>query len=195
MYYRKGLLGLLILLVGFASVGHAEDYDLQYFLSKASSKTIELSTKEKTELFNQLDGLMKQAKKIRMEIVQAIQTGETGVRYQEGEFWMSKLEEDEDSIETGIEQIRLLREKPTQLLASIKLYRSLKNLSSNFNVYNNACLPSLLVGDLAPEIGLWAEPVFYKLYLLPLARSKEGETKVIQKEAKPAPKERKPPLK
>jgi hypothetical protein len=186
---------LFILLFGFASVGHAEDYPLQYFLSKASSKTIELSTKEKIELFNQLDGLMKQAQKIRTELIQAIQTGETGVRYQEGEFWMSKLEADEDSIETGIEQIKLLREKPTQLMASIRLYKSLKNLSSNFNAYNNMPLFSALVGDLAPEIELWADPVFYKLYLLPLARLKDVETKTIQKETKPTQKEKKPPMK
>jgi len=35
----------------------AEDYTLQYFLSKASSKTIDLSKKEKAELLNQLDEL------------------------------------------------------------------------------------------------------------------------------------------
>jgi hypothetical protein len=195
MSYRKTLLCWFILLFGFASVGHAEDYPLQYFLSKASSKTIELSTKEKIELFNQLDGLMKQAQKIRTELIQAIQTGETGVRYQEGEFWMSKLEADEDSIETGIEQIRLLREKPTQLVASIRLYKSLKNLSSNFNAYNNMPPFSALVGDLAPEIELWADPVFYKLYLLPLARLKDVETKTIQKETKPTQREKKPPMK
>ncbi len=195
MSSRKTLLCLFILLFGFGSVGHAEDYPLQYFLSKASSKTIELSTKEKIELFNQLDGLMKQAQKIRTELIQAIQTGETGVRYQEGEFWMSKLEADEDSIETGIEQIRLLREKPTQLVASIRLYKSLKNLSSNFNAYNNMPPFSALVGDLAPEIELWADPVFYKLYLLPLARLKDVETKTIQKETKPTQREKKPPMK
>jgi len=48
------------------------------------------------------------------------------------------------------------------------------------------------VGDLAPEIELWADPVFYKLYLLPIARSKDVETKVPQKEKKPAPKEKRP---
>jgi hypothetical protein len=192
MCYRKSLLGLFILLFGFTSGGLAEDYHLQYFLSKASSKTIELSSKEKTELFIQLDGLMKQAQKIRMELIQAIQTGETDVRYQEGEFWMSKLEEDKDSIETGMEQIELLKGKPTQVTASIRLYKSLKNLSSNFNAYNNMPPFSAFVGDLAPEIELWADPVFFKLYLLPLARSKDMETKVIQKETKPTPKEKNP---
>jgi hypothetical protein len=54
---------------------------------------------------------------------------------------------------------------------------------------------SALVGDLAPEIELWADPVFYKLYLLPLARLKDVETKTIQKETKPTQKEKKPPMK
>jgi hypothetical protein len=175
-----------------ASFGKAEDYTLQYFLSKASSKTIELSKKEKTELFNQLNGLLKQAQRIRTELIQALQIGETDVRYQEGKFWMAKLEEDQGSIETGIQQIKLLREKPSHLVASIKLYKSLKNLSENFNAYNNLPPFSALVGDLAPEMELWADPVFYKLYLLPLARSKDGETKVPQKEKKPGPKEKKP---
>src|SRR4030042_4626604 len=129
------LVGFILFLV-LVSFGYAEDYDLQYFLSKASSKTIELSKKEKDELFNQLDGVMQQAQRIRTNLIQAIQTGETDVRYQEGEFWMSKLERDQESIETGIGQIKLLREKPTHLVASIKLYKSLKDLSSSFNTYN-----------------------------------------------------------
>jgi hypothetical protein len=105
---------------------------------------------------------------------------------------MSKLEEDQGSIETGIQQIKLLREKPTRLVASVKLYKSLKDLSENFNAYNN--LPSFcaLVGDLAPEIELWADPVFYKLYLLPLVRSKDIEEKMPQREKKPASKEKNP---
>jgi len=102
------------------------------------------------------------------------------------------LEEDRESIQTGIEQLKLLREKPTHLIASIKLYKSLRDLSSNFNAYNNKPLFSALVGDLAPEMGLWADPVLYKLYLLPLARIKDMETKVPQREKKPASKEKKP---
>ncbi len=177
--------------MALCSVGKAEDYTLQYFLSKASSKTLELSKKEKTELFHQLEGVVKQAQKNRTKLIEAIQIGETDVRYQEGKFWMSKLEEDKDSIETAIQQIKLLREKSTHLLASITLYKSLKDLSSNFNAYNNLPSFSALVGDLAPEMELWADPVFYKLHLLPLARSKEIETKPIQKEKKPALKEKK----
>jgi hypothetical protein len=68
----------------------------------------------------------------------------------------------------------------------------LKNLSSNFNAYNNLPSFSALVGDVAPEMELWADPVFYKLYLIPLARSKDVEMKVPQKEKKPAPKEKRP---
>ena len=192
MGYRKIFLVGLILFLGQASLGKAEDYHLQYFLSKATSKAIELSKKEKTELINQLDGVMKEARKIHTKLIQAIQTGETDVRYQEGKFWISKLEEDQESIETGIQQIKLLRGKPTHLVASIKLYKSLKNLSENFNAYNNLPSFSALVGDLAPEMELWADPVFYKLYLIPLARSKDVEIKAPQKEKKPTSKEKRP---
>jgi hypothetical protein len=192
MGYRKIFLLGLILFLGLASLSQAEDYSLQYFLSKASSKKIELSKKEITELFNQLDEVMKKAQKIRTQLIKAIQIGETDVRYQEGRFWMSKLEEDRESIETAIQQIKFLREKSTHLLASVKLYKSLKDLSSNFNAYNNISFFSALVGDLAPEMELWADPVFYKLYLLPLVRLKDTETKIPQKEGKPAPKEKKP---
>ena len=192
MRYCKILLIGIILLFGLACISFAEDYTLQDFLSKASSKTIELSKKEKTELLNQLDGVMKRAQGIRTQLNQAVQTGETDVRYQEGKFWMSKLEEDQGSIETGIQQIKLLREKPTRLVASDKLYKSLKDLSENFNAYNNLPSFSALVGDLAPEIELWADPVFYKLYLLPLVRSKDMEEKMPQREKKPASKEKKP---
>jgi len=192
MGYRKIFLIGFILFLGLASFGQAEDYHLQYFLSKASSKAIELSKKEKTELLNHLDEAMKQAQRIRTKLIQTIQTGETDVRYQEGKFWISKLEEDQESIETGIQQIKLLREKPNHLVPSIKLYKSLKNLSSNFNAYNNLPSFSALVGDVAPEMELWADPVFYKLYLLPLARLKDIEKEPPKKEKMPAPKGKKP---
>jgi hypothetical protein len=192
MRYRKIFLGGLVLFLGLASLGRAEDYSLQYFLSKASSKTIELSKKEKTELFNQLDELMKQAQEIRTKLIQALQIGEADVRYQEGKFWMTKLERDQGSIESGFQQIKLLREKPTSLIASIKLYKSLKDLSSNFNAYNNLPSFSALVGDFAPEMELWADPVFYELCLVPLARSKDVEKAPPQKEQKPVPKGKKP---
>jgi hypothetical protein len=52
---------------------------------------------------------------------------------------------------------------------------------------------SAFVGDLAPDIELWADPVFYKLYLLPLAHSKDGEEKIPSpKEKKPISKDKKP---
>jgi len=192
MEYRKIFLAGLFLFFGLASLGRAEDYTLQYFLSKASSKTIELSKKEKTELFNQLDEVMKQAQGIRTKLIQALQIGEADVRYQEGRFWISKLEEDGESIEMGIQQIKLLIEKPSHLLASIKLYKSLKDLSSNFNAYNNLPSFSASVGDFAPEMELWADPVFYKLCLLPLARLKDVEKVPPQKEQKSVPKGKKP---
>ncbi len=190
MGHRKILLVGFILFLGLFSSGEAEEYYLQYFLSKASSKTVELSKKEKADLFNQLDGLMKQAQRIRTKLIQAIQTGETDVRYQEGKFWVSKLEQDQESIETGMQQIKLLREKPDHLVASIRLYKSLKDLSENFNAYNNLPSFSALVGDLAPEMELWADPIFYKLYLLPIARSRDVEIKAPQKEKKPPSKEK-----
>jgi len=191
MGYRKIFLAGFILFLGLVSSGKAEEYYLQYFLSKASSKTVELSKKEKIDLFNQLDSLMKQAQRIRTKLIQAIQTGETDVRYQEGRFWVSKLEEDQESIETGMQQIKLLKEKPDHLIASIRLYKSLKDLSGNFNAYNNLSSFSALVGDLAPEMELWADPIFYKLYLLPLARSKDGEMKAPSKEKRPPSKDKK----
>lgn len=191
MRYGKFFLMAIVLFFWLACISFAEDYTLQDFLSRASSKTTELSKKEKMELLNQLDRVMKRAQGIRTQLIQAVQTGETDVRYQEGKFWMSKLEEDQEAIETGIQQIRLLKEKPTQLAASVKLYKSLKDLSENFNAYNNLPSFSALVGDLAPDIELWADPVFYKLYLLPLARSKDIEEKMPHKEKKPASKDKK----
>jgi len=192
MTYRNVFWGGLVLFFGLTSLCKAEDYGLQYFLSKASSKSIELSKKEKTELFNQLDELMKQAQGIRAKLIETLQVGETDVRYQEGKFWMARLEEDQALIESGFQQIKLLKEKPTGLIASIKLYKSLKDLSSNFNAYNNLPSFSALVGDFAPEMELWANPVFYELYLLPLARSMDAEKAPAQKEQKSIPKVKKP---
>ncbi len=193
MRYPKILSVGFVLLLGISSGAWAEEYQLQYFLSKASSKTIELSKKDKTDLLNQLDDLMRRAKGIRAKLMQAIQTGETDIRYQEGKFWLSKLEEDQESIETGIQQVKLLKEKSGHLFASIKLYKSLRDLSENFNAYNNLSSFSALVGDLAPDMELWADPIFYKLYLLPIARSKDTEiVKSPQKEKKPPSKEKKP---
>ena len=192
MKYQRRFLGLAILLFCVASFSYAEDYDLQYFLAKCSSKTIELSKKEKMELFDRIDGVIGQAQRIRMKLVEGIQTGEMDIRYQDGKFWISKLENDQESIETGIQQIKLLRGKPTHLVAAINLFKSLKDLSSNFNTYNNMPTFSAFVGDLAPEIELWADPVFYKLFLMPLAHLKNIEKEPPQKEKKPVPKGKKP---
>jgi hypothetical protein len=41
------------------------------------------------------------------------------------------------------------------------------------------------VGDLALELELWTDPVFYKLYLLPLAQSRSVEAKSPSKGKKP----------
>ena len=192
MRYRMRFFGLVVLFFGLVCVAMAEEYHLQYFLTKVSSQTDELSKNERIELLNRIDEVMGQAQQIHSKLIQAIQAGEMEIRYQEGKFWMSKLDEDQGSIENGIQQLKLLREKPTHLVASITLYKSLKDLSSNFNAYNNMPSFSALVGDLAPEMELWADPVFYNLYLLPLARSKDMEKGPPQKEKKPIPKGKKP---
>jgi len=183
---------LVILIFGLSSVGFAEEYHLQYFLAKTSSKANELSKKERTELLNRVEEVLEQAERIHRKLTQAIQTGEMDVQYQEGKFWMSKLEEDQGLIESGTQQLKLLREKPMQLVPSIKLYKSLKDLSSHFNAYNNISSFSAFVGDLAPELELWADPVFYQLYLLSLARSKDVGREPPQKEKKPTPRGKKP---
>ena len=137
--------------------------------------------------------MMEHAQRIHKNLIHALQSGEIKIGYHEGRFWMSKLEEDRGSIETGIQQLKWLKEKPGHLTASIKIYKSLRDLSSNFNAYNNMPLFSAYIGDLAPEMELWADPVFYKLYLLPLAHSKDGEEKMPPtKEKRPIPKEKKP---
>ncbi len=191
MRHCRRFFGLVVLFFGLVSFGFAEDYPLQYFLTKVSSQKDELSQNKKTELLNRIDEILQQAQQIHSKLIQTIQTGEMEIRYQEGKFWMSKLEEDKGSIENGIQQIKLLREKSTHLVASIKLYKSLKDLSSNFNAYNNMSSFSALVGDHAPEMELWADPIFYKLYLLPLAQMKDVE-KTPPPKGKTVPKLKKP---
>jgi hypothetical protein len=192
MGYGKRFIGLVILIFGLSAVGFAEENHLQYFLAKTSSKLTELSKKERAELLNQVDEVLEQARRIQGKLTQAIQTGEVDIQYQEGKFWMSKLEEDQALIESGVQQLKLLREKPAQLAASIKLYKSLKDLSSHFNAYNNMSPFCGFVGDLAPEMELWADPVFYRLYLIPLALSKDVEKEPAQREKKPTPKGKRP---
>lgn len=192
MAYRKSCFIGVILFFGLASFTFSEDYHLQFFLNKISSQVNELPKKERTELLNRIDELMEQTQRVHSKLIQAIQTGELDIRYQEGKYWMSKLEEDRRSIEMGVRQLKLLREKQTHLVAAIKLYKSLKDLSSNFNHYNNMSSFSAFVGDLAPEMELWADPVFYQLYLLPLGRLKDLGADPSQKEKKPVPKGKKP---
>jgi hypothetical protein len=175
MRYRKVSLVGIILFLTWASLGFAEDYTLQYFLAKASSKEFEPSKKEKTELLNRMNEMLEKTQQVHKNMVQAIQGGEITMAYQEGKFWMAKLEEDRGSIETGIQQVKLLKEKPNHLAAAVILYKSLRDLSVNFNAYNNMPLLSAYVGDLAPEVELWADPVFYKLYLLSLVASRDRD--------------------
>ncbi len=194
MRYRTPFLAGIILFLGWTSLGFAEDYTLQYFLSKASSKEYDSSRKEKAELLNRLNEVLEKTQGVHKNLVQAILGGEVTMEYQEGKFWMTKLQQDWGSIETGMQQLKLLKEQPNLLAGSIKLYKSLKDLSVNFNAYNNLPLLSAYVGDLAPEIELWADPVFYKLYLLSLAasRDREADKELTKTEKKPAPKDKKP---
>ena len=189
MRYGKHFLIGIILFLSWASQGFAEDYTLQYFLSKTSAKEYEPSKKEKGELLSRVNEVLEKTREVHKTLVQAILGGEITMEYQEGRFWMKRLEEDRESIETGMQQLKLLKEKPNHLAGSIKLFKSLKDLSVNFNAYNNMPLLSAYVGDLAPEIELWTDPVFYKLYLLPLAalRDREMDKELLKTEKKPAP--------
>ena len=112
------------------------------------------------------------------------------IKYQEGAFWMSRLQQDRESLETALRDVKALKEKPDLLGPSVRLYKSLKELSSNFSGYSNVPSFSALIGDLALEMELWGDPVFYKLHVLPLAQRKDKET-----ESKPVPTEKKLPPK
>jgi hypothetical protein len=186
----KMVLGFSLVFSLVASVSVAEEYQLQYFLEKSSMKTYDLSKRERTELLNRVERVLEQTKEIQLRLSRAIQAGETDVKYQEGRFWMARLEEDQGSIDSGARQLQILREKPTQLVAAIKLYKSLKYLAFHFNTYSNMSSFSASIGDVAPELELWTDPIFYRLYVLPLARS--VETKTPRKDKKPDTKAKKP---
>jgi len=188
---RNMIASWVLVILMLASTSSSEDYQLQYFLEKTSSKGYELSKKERTELLNRLEDVLGQAKQIHSKLLRVIQGGEIDIKYQDGKYWMSKLEKDQDSIDIGAQQLKILSEKPMDLIASIKLYKSLKDLSFNFNTCNNMPSFSAYIGDLAPEIELWADPVFYQLYLLPLAYSKDREIKSPKKEKPTVPKGKK----
>jgi hypothetical protein len=191
MRYRK-LSGSLII-VGFlwASTGFTEDYSLQYFLAKTSSKQVEISKQEKMALLNRVGETVEQANQGNAAMLKAIQSGDIEILYHDGSYWMSKLEEDKGSIRSGMEQIKSLKEKPTNLIASVILFKNLKDLASNLSSYNNMPSFSAYVGDLAPELELWTDPVFYQLYLLPLAKLKNVEPKMAEPKTAPSP-EKKP---
>lgn len=192
MGYGKRFLILILSILILCSFALAEDYSLQRFLTKVTSKPDALSKKERVELLEQIERLLEQALQAHGKVTRDLQTGEIDLRYHEGDFWISKLKEDRKSIDAGMEQVKLLKEKPGHLVGSIKLYKSLKDLSVNFNAYNNMPSFSAFVGDLAPELELWADPVFYQLYLLPLARLKDVEKAPPPKQKMPAPKGKKP---
>jgi hypothetical protein len=189
MRFWKGIWTSIVAGMILTSAAMAEEYSLQYFLAKASSENHELSKEEKDALLNRVEGVLDQVQRAHRRMVQTILSGEMDIRYQEGRYWMSKLGGDQTSIDAGLEQLRALKGKPTLVAPSIVLYKSLKDLSLNFNGYNNMPAFSGLVGDLAPEVELWADPVFYKLYLLPLAELKDKEPR--EPETQPAPSEKK----
>lgn len=187
----KWMIGLSLLCLVWTTAGFSEEYSLQYFLEKSSARTYELSKKEKGELLNQIERVLEQAKQIQLRLSRSLQGGETDIKYQDGKFWMSQLDEDQESIDAGAQQLKILREKGPQLVAAIKLYKSLKDLSFHFNAYNNTPSFSAFIGDVAPELELWGDPVFYRLYLLPLAQTRNVETKPPTKEKKQDTKTRK----
>jgi len=191
MNWRR-VICLVSLFFLLASASLAEEHSLRFFMEKSSFKTYELSKKERTELLDRLESMIEKAKEVQARLTRIIQGGEADIKYQEGKFWMSKLEEDQEAIDSGAQQLNILREKPMHLVAAIKLYKSLKDLSFHFNTYNNMSCFSACIGDMAPEIELWVDPVFYKLYLLPLAQAKSSETKTPTKEKKPEGKGKKP---
>jgi hypothetical protein len=189
---QRLLFGILVILsLLWIPTGFGQDYSLQYFLAKTSSKQVEISKQEKTALLNRVGEALEQANQGNAAMMKAIQSGDIEILYHDGKFWMSKLEEDKGSISSGMEQIKNLKEKPTNLIASVILFKNLKDLASNLSSYNNMPSFSAYVGDLAPELELWTDPVFYQLYLLPLAKLRNVEPKIAEPKTAPSP-EKKP---
>lgn len=185
--WTSGLM-LVVLLVSFPSVSVAEELTLQYFLAKASSEEKDLSKTEKAELLNRIEEVMGHARQTHQQLIQMMLSGDVTLPFQEGQFWMSKFKEDETSIETGFQQLKLMKDKPSLLAPPILLYKVLRDLASNFNAYNNMSSFSSFVGDIGPELELWADPVFIRLFLLPLlnSRDKAAEAKTPSKEKRPS---------
>lgn len=192
MVYRKVLGAGFLITFALVSFTSAQEYSLQYFLSKVNAKPEALSKKEQVALTDQINRLLEKVAGVHSKVTHDLQTGAIEMSYQEGEFWISKLKEDRHAIGAAMEQITLLKGKPNHLVGALRLYKSLKDLSINFNTYNNIPSFSSVVGDLAPELELWADPVFYQLYLVPLARLKDVEKGPPPKEKAPAPKGKKP---
>lgn len=170
----------------------AEEEPLQFFMKKVNTRAFQLQSKEKSELLFQIENLLKRIEEVHQRLVDGIQGGEFELRYQEGKFWISQLERDREWMKVAREQLVQLKDRSNHLVAALELYRALKNLSINFNAYNNQVFFSASIGDLAPEIALWTDPVFYQLFLLPLARSKEKGIEVSPKSGKSSPKTKGP---
>lgn len=170
----------------------AEEEPLQFFMKKVNTRAFQLQSKEKSELLFQIENLLKRIEEVHQRLVDGIQGGEFELRYQEGKFWISQLERDREWMKVAREQLVQLKNRSNHLVAALELYRALKNLSTNFNAYNNQVFFSASIGDLAPEIALWTDPVFYQLFLLPLARSKEKGIEVSPKSGKSSPKTKGP---
>jgi hypothetical protein len=189
---NRSVLYLIGLLLGFAFLCEAQEYQLQYFLTRSPSKGDDLSTQEKKEILSGIGETLERIQRSHHRLTSAVLSGEMELRYQEGKLWMAKAEEDLKSIETGLQQLKLLKEKPGDLVAALVLYKSLKDLALNLSAFNNEPSFAVFVGDQAPELMLWTDPVFYQFYLLPLAQSRNAEKKVDEKLPK---QEKKPPVK
>jgi len=98
------------------SASFAEDYSLRYFMEKSLLKTYELPKKERAELLDRVETMLEKSKEIQLSLTRTIQGGETDIKYQEGRFWLSKLEEDQKAIDSGSRQLEVLREKPMHLV-------------------------------------------------------------------------------
>lgn len=181
---------LAVILIGFSSVSLAEELTLPSFLTRVSSNEGDISKTEKTELLSRIEEVIGRARQTHQQLIQVMLSGDITLPFQEGQFWMSKFKEDEASIETGSQQLKLMKDRASLLAPPFLLYKSLRDLASNFNAYNNMSSFSSFVGDVGPELELWADPVFLRLFLLPLLNSKdkEAEAKLPSKEKKPNPK-------
>jgi len=181
---------LAVILIGFSSVSLAEELTLPSFLTRVSSNEGDISKTEKTELLSRIEEVIGRARQTHQQLIQVMLSGDITLPFQEGQFWMSKFKEDEASIETGFQQLKLMKDRASLLAPPFLLYKSLRDLASNFNAYNNMSSFSSFVGDVGPELELWADPVFLRLFLLPLLNSKdkEAEAKLPSKEKKPNPK-------